>query len=222
MPEYPTMTKYPRTHHLTWSPGATSDDKVLPSIEHFIGQEVVVTEKLDGENTTIYANGYIHARSLDSKPHKSRDAAYRLAERIGQDGLPDDMRICGENVYAQHAIGYRNLPAYFISFGIYQGDTCLSWDETLDWCHLLGLYHAAVLYRGPWDEAVIRACWTGRSTTSPGDPQEGYVVRLAGAFPLAAFGSSVAKYVRPGHVEEGAVHWMHRPIVPNTLGPRKL
>ena len=42
--------KYPRTFHLPWSPGATSDDKMLKSIEHFIGKEVVITEKMDGEN----------------------------------------------------------------------------------------------------------------------------------------------------------------------------
>ena len=54
--------KYPRTFHLPWSPGATSDDKMLDGIDHFFGCECVITEKLDGENTTIYYNGYFHAR----------------------------------------------------------------------------------------------------------------------------------------------------------------
>ena len=58
--------KYPRTPHFPWSPGATDDDKILQDLSVFDKQPVVITEKMDGENTTIYADGYIHARSLDS------------------------------------------------------------------------------------------------------------------------------------------------------------
>jgi hypothetical protein len=66
-----TYTKYPRTFHLPWSLGATSDDKVVPSVSHFEGRQVVVTEKMDGENTTLYRD-HIHARSLDSKGGEDR------------------------------------------------------------------------------------------------------------------------------------------------------
>ena len=64
--------KYPRTWHLPWSPGATKDDRVLPDTAHFNSQEVVVTVKMDGENTTLYPD-YLHARSLDSRNHPSRN-----------------------------------------------------------------------------------------------------------------------------------------------------
>jgi hypothetical protein len=37
--------KYPRTYHSPWSPGATSDDRILPNMENFIGRRVIVTEK---------------------------------------------------------------------------------------------------------------------------------------------------------------------------------
>lgn len=63
--------KYPRTMHLPWSPGWTKDDRVLQTTEHFVGQEVVVTEKMDGENTTL-ARDYTHARSVSSSNHVSR------------------------------------------------------------------------------------------------------------------------------------------------------
>lgn len=42
--------KYPRTYHLSSSPGKTSDDKVISDMSEFEGKEVVVTEKMDGEN----------------------------------------------------------------------------------------------------------------------------------------------------------------------------
>lgn len=41
--------KYPRSFHLPWSRGYTHDDKVAKNVNHFIGKEVVVTEKLDGK-----------------------------------------------------------------------------------------------------------------------------------------------------------------------------
>lgn len=42
--------KYGRTFHLPFSLGRTFDDKVLKSVAHFEGEEVVVTTKKDGEN----------------------------------------------------------------------------------------------------------------------------------------------------------------------------
>lgn len=67
------LKKYPRTYHLPWSLGRSSDDKVLSNVDSFIGQEVVITEKMDGENSSLYPNGKTHARSLDSANHVSRD-----------------------------------------------------------------------------------------------------------------------------------------------------
>jgi hypothetical protein len=213
----PERKKYGRTFHFPWSPGATSDDKIHAAVENlFAGREVIVTEKLDGENTTIYADGYTHARSLDSKSHRSRDWVRSLANRIGAEGLPPDLRICGENLYARHSIAYDRLESYFLVFGIYDQEKCLSWDDTVAWCELLGLVAVPVLYRGEWDEAKVKACWTGKSTASPGADQEGYVLRLAEAFDSADFGQSVAKMVRQGHVQTTS-HWMYEAIVPNRL-----
>lgn len=75
-------THYPRTPHLPWSPGAASDDVRLADLAGLTGCEVVVTEKLDGENTTLYADG-LHARSLDSAHHPSRGRVKALQGRIG-------------------------------------------------------------------------------------------------------------------------------------------
>ena len=48
--------KYPRTYHLPYSPGATKDDKKLQDgwFSSYIGQEIVITAKLDGENIPIF------------------------------------------------------------------------------------------------------------------------------------------------------------------------
>lgn len=98
------FTKYPRTFHFPWSPGRSDDDKVLQDTSCFLNRHVVVTEKMDGENSTLYPGGKIHARSIDSSSHPSRDWLKKFwSERCHN--LGDDMRVCGENLYAKHSIG---------------------------------------------------------------------------------------------------------------------
>jgi len=78
--------KYPRTPHLPWSPGASDDDITQRSVSLFDGVDVVVTEKMDGENTSLYSD-HSHARSLDSKHHSSRDWLKRWHSTIAHDTL---------------------------------------------------------------------------------------------------------------------------------------
>ena len=84
--------KYPRTIHLPWSPGVSSDDIRIFDMSHFEGHEVVVTEKMDGENTSIYRDG-THARSIGSRHHLSRDWVKALQGQISYD-IPADWRLC--------------------------------------------------------------------------------------------------------------------------------
>ncbi|ADV66012.1 RNA ligase family protein [Deinococcus maricopensis] len=204
-----TRLKYPRTPHLPWSPGATADDTFLVDLRDFEGREVVVTEKLDGENTTLYRDG-LHARSLDPRPHPSRHWVKALQGRVGH-SIPQGWRVCGENVYARHSLAYEQLESYFYLFSVWdEGNTALSWDETVRWAGVLGVPTPRVLYRGVWDEARVRALRVDEAV------MEGYVVRVAEAFAYAAFARCVAKWVRAGHVTTDE-HWMHRAVTPNGL-----
>jgi len=206
-------SKYPRTPHLPWSQGRSDDDIGVPSIKHFERfKEIVVTEKLDGENTTLYHN-YLHARSVDSKSHPSRAWLKQFHATIHYN-IPDDFRVCGENVYARHSIFYDALTTYFYAFAIFQADTCLSWDDTAEWAALIGVEMVPVLYRGTWNEAAVKACWREQSTF--GSEQEGYVVRNAASFPFSDFWKNAAKYVRPHHVATDQ-HWMYQAVMPNQL-----
>ncbi|WP_327308394.1 RNA ligase family protein [Streptomyces sp. NBC_01298] len=204
---------YPRTPHLPWSPGATSDDVRTTGpgmLAGFAGREVVVTEKLDGENTTLYADG-LHARSLDSGHHPSRAWVKGLQSRIGP-GIPAGWRVCGENVYARHSLAYEELDAWFYGFSVWDGDHCLDWDRTVLFLRGLGVPGPRVLWRGVFDERALR--WLRLDTAR----QEGYVVRTATGFDRADFGRCVAKWVRGGHVQTDT-HWMYAQVVPNGLGP---
>jgi hypothetical protein len=212
---FTSRVKYARTFHLPWSPGATADDRVMfdPDVA-FGGSEIVVTEKVDGECSTLYRD-YLHARSLDYAPHPSRDRLRALHATIAHD-IPDGWRLCGENVYAQHSIAYNALPSHFLLFSVWNDrNECLSWDETVTWAQLLGLHTVPVIARGIWNEAHVRLSDSVTKSQLGGD-REGYVVRLAAGFHYRTFRRSVAKYVRKGHVTTDD-HWSHRNVVPNRL-----
>jgi hypothetical protein len=201
----------PRTFHLPGSPGRGKDDRALGNTSMFEGKEVVVTVKMDGENTTMYRDG-LHARSLDFTSHPSRDRVRALQGRMGFE-IPQDWRICGENLYAKHSIHYTRLPDWFLTFSVWdEKNICLSWDETLEWAELLGLRVVPELYRGIWDEELIKSLYTPEVS---GDVCEGYVVRLASSFTYREFRQSVAKYVRAHHVALQDGHWTSREVVPN-------
>lgn len=204
-----TYQKYPRTPHLPWSQAVSEDDVRVQSVAVFENKEVVVTEKMDGENTTLY-NDHLHARSLDSRNHPSRNWVKQWHASIARD-IPPEWRICGENLYACHSVPYDNLASYFYGFSIWNNQgSCCSWDETLEWFGLLGIEPVPVLYRGDWDASLIRGFKVDTSK------QEGYVVRTAEAFQYDKFDQHIAKWVRKGHVQTDT-HWMHQELIPNKL-----
>jgi hypothetical protein len=200
LPLYTNRVKYPRTYHLPWSEGVTSDDKVLKDLSSF--GNVVVTEKMDGENTTLY-NDYYHARSIDGRDHWSRSWIKNLHGKIKHE-IPDNWRICGENLYAKHSIGYSDLKSFFYVFSIWEDQKCLSWNDTVDFCRILELQTVPVLFTGKFSESAVRSLYTDADRKT----KEGYVVRNEGEFFLNNFSSNVAKFVRKEHV--GTSHnWMY-------------
>lgn len=205
------LRKYPRTKHCPWSQTKSNDDKEHASMEQFIGRRVVVTEKMDGENTTMYSDHY-HARSLDSKNHPSRNAVKQIWGNIRY-LIPRNWRICGENLYAKHSIEYTNLEGYFYGFSVWnEHNIALDWDATQAFLALCGLPSVPVLYVGTYDEIIIKSLWNETKR----DVMEGYVIRVVDEIPYDDFGTYVAKFVRSSHVQSSE-HWMNQQIIPNKL-----
>lgn len=204
--------KYPRTPHLPFSPSYSHDDEHMCSIENFVGENIIVTEKMDGENTTLYGNHW-HARSLNSKrKHESRDwLANFWAGKKGK--IPEGFRICGENLYAKHTIHYTNLPSYFLGFSVWEEDNlALSWKNTVDFLNEVGILPVPVLYEGAFSWEALTTI-ANRMTPR----QEGFVVRLAMPFHYNDFGRSVAKWVRMDHVQPNNKHWFSSEVTKNGL-----
>lgn len=203
------FVKYPRTFHLPWSLGRSSDDKVLSSIQQFINQEIIVTLKFDGENTTMYHNG-IHARSLDYSFHESRSWVRNKHGEIAH-LIPQDLRLCGENLFAKHSINYENLESYFMMFSAWKGDTCLAWDKTCEIASTLDIPMVPVIFKGLFNEKEIKAAFKPFEKS-----HEGYVIRLAREFSYKDFSKCTGKMVRANHVQTDT-HWMNQALIKNQL-----
>lgn len=212
--------KYPRTFHLPWSPGMHDDDRMMPDVNVFEGKRVVVMEKLDGENTSMY-NDHIHARSVSSGGHPSRNWIRAFHSRIQAD-IPPLWRINVENMYAEHSIHYKDLDTYAYGFAIWDEKNCiLTWKDTLDWFNLLGIIPCPVIYWDVYDRAKIEAAYDAyrEARLKQGGDIEGYVIRIDEPFPFSQFKHNVGKYVRKGHVQT-TKHWMYgQPVIPNQLKP---
>lgn len=206
------LVKYPRTHHLPWSPGMHEDDRMIPTLDYMKDSHIVITEKLDGENTSMYRND-IHARSVTSNNHHSRNWVKNFWSSISHD-IPDGWRICGENLYAKHSIEYSSLKSYFYGFSIWnEKNECLSWNDTLEWFNLLGITPVPILYEGPFNRQIFTDIESRLDFRS----QEGYVCRVREKFPYSRFRMCVGKFVRTDHVKT-VNHWMFgKPIQNNIL-----
>lgn len=207
-----TRYKYPRTPHLPWSESITDDDKIIKNLKMFYNTRVIVSIKMDGENSTLYQD-YFHARSLDSNSHPSQNWVKNFWSSINSN-IPNGWRICGENLFAKHSIHYNNLKSYFYGFSIWNDhNECLSWDDTLIWFELLNITPVPVIYDDIFDETKIKDLWKNYNPEN----NEGYVIRIADSFDYEDFKKCVAKYVRKNHVQTDE-HWKYnQQIVKNFL-----
>ncbi|MEG1036663.1 MAG: RNA ligase family protein [Chryseobacterium sp.] len=211
---------YPRTYHLEFSPGVQSDDKIQTNYNIFQGKEVVITEKLDGENTTILREGF-HARSLDSPMNYTRSWIKVLHSIIGHE-IPEKWRFCGENVNYFHSINYDDLESFFYLFSIWdENNNRLHYDETVEWAKMLDLAMPRVFDRGIFDLKRIEALSKEIDT----DKVEGFVVSLVEPIHYSQFRNATVKWVRANHIQPNGNgdddHWL-KSTYPNLIGKDKV
>lgn len=204
------MSKYNRTYHLPYSKGATSDDKISNDITNILGIDIVITEKLDGENTGMVNNGVYarsHATYTDSPWSKEVRQLHDIKVR-GQ--LDDDVYLFGENMEGIHSIEYSNLESYFYLFGVRDNNVWLSWKSVEEYAYLLDLVMVPVLFKVE-SEAELEDLVNNlvKEPSDLGGEREGVVVRNSSFFLNKDFKSNVFKWVRKDHVKTDE-HWTRR------------
>jgi ATP-dependent RNA circularization protein (DNA/RNA ligase family) len=203
------MSKYGRTYHLPYSPGATNDDRISNGVETLLGKEIVITEKLDGENTGMKDEG-VYARSHAAFTTSPWSREVRLLHKIKVENmLGEGVFLFGENLEGIHSIEYTNLESYFYIFGVRDNNKWVSWNEVEEYSYLLDIPTVPVLFKGVVNtEKELQDIVENlvKQDSSLGGPREGIVVRNAGEFDNSDFAENVMKWVRKGHVQTDE-HW---------------
>ncbi|MDX2304842.1 MAG: RNA ligase family protein [Microscillaceae bacterium] len=130
--------KYCRTLHAQISLGTSSDDRFMPSgyVKAFAEMEdLVLTEKLDGQNNCFNKEG-VFARSHAVSSEHPWDKPLRERWQLIKNDLKE-LEIFGENMYAIHSIAYRKLESFFYVFAIREGDYWLPWEEVKFYAEML-------------------------------------------------------------------------------------
>jgi len=214
--------KYNRTFHFPWSPGATNDDKIATSVEKLIGQPIVITEKMDGSNTSLEADGCF-ARTHSGPPvHVSFDGLKALHATIKYK-IPDYMQLFGEWCYARHSIEYNELPGYFLLFNArnlsLSSPFWVSWEELKLWAEEIEVPMVPVLFEGVvYSEKELQELVESfmNQPSMYGGIRDGVVVRIRGEFIDDDFSSCVMKCVRANHVQTSE-HWKDQEIIRNKI-----
>ncbi len=200
--------KYPRSYHLYFSPGATSDDRIAISTDSLINTEIIITEKMDGSNTAIMNKG-VYGRSHGDYTQNAWDRPmWDLWNLIKRD-IDDGLYLFGENMYGIHSIEYTKLKSYFYLFGIRSDDVWLSWSTIEEYSYLLNIPTVPVLFKGiVKSDSELRKLVEDLSNqpSALGGLREGIVVRNANEFHNDNFSTNLMKWVRKDHVTT-TIHW---------------
>lgn len=213
--------KYERTFHLPWSPGGTSDDKRMKDISGLLNTDVVITEKMDGSNVCMEADGCF-ARTHSGPPDHLSFDCFKQLHSMCKSRIPKGIQIFGEWCYALHSIPYDRLPgSYFLMFGARELFTnkWVAWEEVELWAEELQLPTVPVLTmtnvknETSFKDLINTLC---AQPSVCGKVREGVVVRVSREFSNEYFPRLVAKWVRKGHVITDQ-HWKTQEIIRNKL-----
>ena len=204
----PSTPKYPSTPYWPWSPTVGRGDLVHPNPDRFVGEAVVVTEKLDGGNTLLHA-GRVYARSV-SAPSEGKWMAMVKKHHAWKVTEPD-VYLYGEDIYAVHSIAYEPVAEdrTFHAFALRDGDRFGSFADVEQYAGGRDIPVVPVLFRGCFSSVSEIRAFVDRAHGEPsalGGEREGVVLRLARGFPAAEFEDNVCKSVRVGHVQTDE-HW---------------
>lgn len=202
------MSKYNRTYHLPFSPGTTNDDRISNSVESLLGIDIVITEKLDGENTGMIRDG-VFARSHAAFTTSAWSREVRQLHNLIKSSIDSDVFIFGENMEGIHSIEYSKLDSYFYMFGVRDNNIWIPWESVEEYSYLLDVPTVPVLYKGVINTSKELKDIVESLVSQPselGGKREGIVIRNSNMFHNDDFSDNVMKWVRKGHVQTDE-HW---------------
>lgn len=199
---------YPRISYLLPSDSSRRDDITLagPALAEWLDRPVVVEEKLDGANVSVWLDdGGIHVASRGGAGSSDRGGqlgrlrawvARRAADLVP--ALDNGRVLYGEWMWRRHTVRYDRLPDWFVLLDVRESSGRF-WD--VDQRNTLAHDHALVtppeLFRGVLGSVAALDRLMGTSQFSS-EPAEGLVV---------VRGATKVKVVRPGFQRFTDAEW---------------
>ena len=208
----PSSVKYPGTPYWPWSPAIGRDDNVHTIPGRFVGQAVVVTEKLDGSNTLLHA-GKVYGRSV-SAPSEGKWMAMVKKHHAWKVTEPN-VYLYGEDIYGVHSIAYGPVEEQetFYAFALRDGNGAFAaFADVESYAKQRGILIVPILFEGYFRSVAEIRAFVEHAHGEPsllGGQREGVVMRLERRFPAAEFLENVCKSVRVGHVQTKE-HWTRK------------
>ena len=201
--------KYPKTPYWPWSPAIGRNEDVHPEPGRFVGDSVVITEKLDGGNTLLHA-GKVYGRSV-AAPSEGKWMAMVKKHHAWKVDEPD-VFLYGEDIYGVHSIEYEPVPENetFYAFALRNAAGVLaSFAELEAYANQRDIPVVPILFKGCFRSIGELRAFVERTHGEPsmlGGEREGVVLRLACEYPIREFANNACKSVRLGHVNTDE-HW---------------
>jgi atypical dual specificity phosphatase len=187
------IIKFPKIPHLFNLGGATRDDKICtPSdISKFIGQKVIIEEKIDGANVgiSIDDNGCILVQNRSHFITSNYHAQFAPLDKwiakhmsdLWEILTPNRHILFGEWVYATHSIPYDLLPGWFIAYDLYDkvNNTFMSRIKLSILLNKSNIPYVPVIFED-YIESIesLKSYVTGKSKYSSHAVREGIVIRV--------------------------------------------
>lgn len=217
--------KFPSTKHLAVLQGLrVRNDKVMSDSdrEAFLGDPLIVEEKIDGANLGI---------SFDEQGdlRLQNRGSYLALPGMGQwkklepwitplidalfESLTDRFILFGEWCYARHSIYYERLPDWFLGFDVYdkKNGRFLSIQNRDLLLSEMGIARIPLIGKGLFTLADLEKKLAVSKFSS--EPSEGIYLRME----QDGWLEKRAKLVRPKFVQSQIRHWSDRTITPNKL-----
>lgn len=218
-----TPPKYPSTPHWPFSETVHRDDTVSVYPNSFVGEVVIVTEKIDGGNTCLF-NGEVYARSVAAPCREGWMGMVRKHHGWKTNGSRfTDYAYYGEDIFGIHSIEYEPVREEdtFHLFAVQQTsqEYWCSWSVVEDAAKELDIPLAPVLFHGVFYSQEDITKFFREELKKPsciGGEREGFVMRTFSGFSNWDFRKSVCKYVRPNHVQTDQHwrrHWRTCPLI---------
>lgn len=206
-------TKYPRSFHFPFSEGATSDDKTSKDYSFLENEEIVILEKLDGQNSGV-SKYDVFARSHSTPTELPWDKPIIELFKNKKNMIGEDEFVFGESMVGIHSLEYKKLESYYYIFGVRVKDEWLSWDDVEEYAYCLDLPTVPIIKKGIYTdiktevlELVQQPSMLDAYDTETGEEMmEGVVVRKTCSFKDENFSKNLLKWVRKDHVKTNE-HW---------------